>query len=92
MSLPSLFGALPRSGAYTVSAIAAVTSDGGSNWMAAEELEPLFGGSGSRPKNWEAAPYGGAVAFRGVAASAFRMLSGCTTGSRCFLDCQTPRR
>ena len=29
----------------TPSAIAAVTPDGGSNWMAAEELEPLFGGS-----------------------------------------------
>ena len=26
------------------------------------------------------------------AASAFQMLSGCTTGSRCFLDCQTLRR
>ena len=28
-------------------------------------LEPLFGLSGSRPKNWVAAAYGGAVAFRG---------------------------
>ena len=26
-------------------AIAAVSPDGGSKWMAAEELEPLFGGS-----------------------------------------------
>ena len=33
--------------------------------MAAEELEPLKGGSGSRPKNWMAAACGGAVAFRG---------------------------
>ena len=45
------------------SAIAAVPPDGGSNWMAAEEeLEPLFGGSASRPKDWMAAAYGGAVA------------------------------
>ena len=48
------------------SAIAAVAPGGGSNWMAAEELEELKGGSGSQPKNW--------------------------MGSRCFLDCQTPRR
>ena len=41
------------------------------------ELEPLFGGSGSRPKKWMAAAYGGAVAFRGVsgAANAFQMFS-----------------
>ena len=47
------------------SAIAAVTPDGGSYWMAAVELEPLFKGSGSRPKKSKAAEYGGAVAFRG---------------------------
>ena len=28
------------------------------------ELEPLFGVSGSQPKMWMAAAYGGAVAFR----------------------------
>ena len=32
---------------------------------ALRRVEPLFGGSGSRPKNWIAAAYGGAVAFRG---------------------------
>ena len=69
-----------RKGIYR-SAIAAVTPDGGGNWMASEdleplkggssvlaraegELEPLFGESGSRPKIWIAAAYGGAVAFR----------------------------
>ena len=41
MSLPNLFVALPRCGGLHRSAIAAVTPDGGSSWMAAEELEPL---------------------------------------------------
>ena len=37
---------------------------GGSSILARAEgkLEPPFGGSGSRPKNWIAAAYGGAVA------------------------------
>ena len=40
----SEFGALPRCGS---SAIVAVSPDAGSNWMAAEELGPLWGRGGS---------------------------------------------
>ena len=63
--------------------------------MAAEELEPLsggssilsraeglFGGSGSRPKNWMAAAYGGAVAFCGRMLGARRVPDAFWTG-RC---------
>ena len=38
-------GALPRCKNSHRSAIAAVSPEGGSSWMSAEELEPLFGGS-----------------------------------------------
>ena len=41
MSLPKFLYALPHCGGLHRSASAAVTPDGGSSWMAAEELEPL---------------------------------------------------
>ena len=72
-------GALPSCGNHRP-AIAAVSPDGSSNWMAAEELRSLFGGSSISVKaegissrssegrvssqKWIAAAYGGAVAFR----------------------------
>ena len=57
------------------------SEEGRASWPGLRgELEPLFGRSGSRPKNSIAAAYGGAVAFRGVAWPL--VLSGCFLGAR----------
>ena len=96
---------------YTVPRLRRYHQMGAAIWMAAEELEPLSGGSSIlaraeertraalRRVGFSALEVDGCSvtvakwlsADSGTASWCFPAGAGCMTGSRCFLDCQTPR-
>ena len=84
-------------------------TDGGSSLLAAEELEPLQGGSsalartegrtraalrevGFSGQEVDGCSVRGRSGFPRIAGPQVLSSGWCTTGSRRFLDCQTPRR